>query len=313
MRISFVEKAIISIMDQLRALKYFVAVAKHNSFSKAALEFNVPASSLSRRIADLELSLGASLFKRSTRQVKLTEVGRNYFEQIKPILNQLTQTNESVKTYQSEPMGQLKINATMGFGEQKLIPILDEFSKLFPKIVLDITLSDAVSSLEHDDVDIAIRGGYAPNERVVAIKLQDNQFYAVAAKSYLDQADTPKTPLELKTHKGIFFRSPNGPIPWLSFVDDQWIDVSGQAVLVSNHGGLILQKVLQGDGICMLPKWAIAEYLENKELIELDIQPQVVSSTKTDSNIFLLYSKHRYLEPKIKVAVNFIIEKLKDS
>ena len=313
MRISFVEKAIISIMDQLRALKYFVAVAKHNSFSKAALEFNVPASSLSRRIADLELSLGASLFKRSTRQVKLTEVGRNYFEQIKPILNQLTQTNESVKTYQSEPMGQLKINATMGFGEQKLIPILDEFSKLFPKIVLDITLSDAVSSLEHDDVDIAIRGGYAPNERVVAIKLQDNQFYAVAAKSYLDQADTPKTPLELKTHKGIFFRSPNGPIPWLSFVDDQWIDVSGQAVLVSNHGGLILQKVLQGDGICMLPKWAIAEYLENKALIELDIQPQVVSSTKTDSNIFLLYSKHRYLEPKIKVAVNFIIEKLKDS
>jgi DNA-binding transcriptional LysR family regulator len=170
-------------MDQFRALKYFSAVAKTSSFTKAAAMYGVPPSSLSRRVADLENSLGATLLKRSTRDVKLTEVGQRYYAQVLDILNQLEQSNDAVRSYHAKPMGHLHISSMVGFGERILLPLLDEFSQLYPDVVLDVSLSDELSALSRDDVDIAIRGGYAPNERVLAIKLMNNQFIPVAAPS----------------------------------------------------------------------------------------------------------------------------------
>ncbi len=92
-------------MDQLRALRYFSKVVETGSFTRAARAFDVPPSSLSRRVADLEKSLGATLLKRSTRVVKLTEIGQNYYNQISDILNQLEHSNEAVRHYQARPMG----------------------------------------------------------------------------------------------------------------------------------------------------------------------------------------------------------------
>jgi len=162
-------------MDELRALRYFAAVAEIGSFTEAATQFGVPPSSLSRRVADLEKNLGAILLKRTTRKVTLTEIGREYLNQVQDILLQLEQSNESVRSYHSEPMGQLRISSMVGFGEQLLIPLLEEFSRLYPKIVLDINLSDELSTLARDEIDIAIRGGYAPNERVIATRLTENK------------------------------------------------------------------------------------------------------------------------------------------
>ncbi|MFP3681953.1 LysR substrate-binding domain-containing protein, partial [Pseudomonas sp. SIMBA_041] len=79
----------------------------------------------------------------------------------------------------------------VGFGEKILLPLLDEFGELYPEIVLDVSLSDELSALGRDDVDIAIRGGYAPNERVLAIRLMDNGFIPVASPSYLEMHGVP--------------------------------------------------------------------------------------------------------------------------
>ena len=115
-------------MDQLRAIRYFSKVVETGSFTKAAKLFDVPASSLSRRVSDLEKSLGATLLKRSTRLVKLTEVGRVYYNDMQQVLNQLEQSKETVRSYQTTPMGRLRISSMVGFGEKILLPLLDEFS-----------------------------------------------------------------------------------------------------------------------------------------------------------------------------------------
>ena len=172
-------------MDQLRAIRYFIKVVETSSFTKAGSFFNVPASSLSRRVADLEKSLGATLLKRSTRVVKLTEVGQAYYKQMCEVVSLLESSNEAVRSYQSEPMGKLSISAMVGFGEKVLLPLMEEFSALYPKVILDIHLSDELSAMGRDEVDIAIRGGYAPNERVVAIRLMDNNFIPAASPGYL--------------------------------------------------------------------------------------------------------------------------------
>jgi DNA-binding transcriptional LysR family regulator len=297
-------------MDQFRALRYFAKVVETGSFTQAAKSFAVPASSLSRRVTDLENYLGASLLTRTTRVVKLTEVGQTYYGQIQDILNQLEQSNDGVRSYHARPMGHLHISAMVGVGEPILFPLLDEFSQLYPDIVLDVSLSDELSALGRDDVDIAIRGGYAPNERVLAIKLMDNHFIPVAAPSYLAKMGTPNKASELIQHKGLYYRTPNGPTPWLCQIQGQWLDVSAPAVAVSNNGKWLAQKALAGEGIMMAPRWTISAYLHKAQLQELFFDPPLQISQSSDLAVYLLYQKQRYHVPKVKVAVDFLVSKI---
>ena len=298
-------------MDELRALRYFSKVVETGSFTKAASLFSVPPSSLSRRVADLEKNLGATLLKRSTRVVKVTEIGQIYYEQIQQVLHQLEQSNEAVRSYQAKPMGQLRISSMVGFGEQILLALLDEFSQLYPDIILDISLSDELSALGRDDVDIAIRGGYAPNERVQAIRLMANEFIPVAAPRYLLEMGTPNSVLELHQHKGLYFRTPNGPNPWLCELDGQWRDVSPPQVAVSNNGKWLAHKAIAGQGIMMAPGWMVAPYLQSGELQELVFDVVLKVSQNPDLAVYLLYQKQRYLVPKVKAAVDFIVARVK--
>ena len=299
-------------MDQLRAIRYFSKVVETGSFTKAAKAFGVPPSSLSRRVSDLEKSLGATLLQRSTRIVKLTEVGRVYYNDVQQILNQLEQSKETVRSYQTTPMGRLRISSMVGFGEKILLPLLEEFSALYPQIVLDVSLSDELSALGRDDVDIAIRGGYAPNERVLAIRLMDNEFIPVASPSYLEKYGVPEHVMALKEHRGLYFKAPAGPTPWLCYVDEQWHDVSGPVVAMSNNGPWLAQKASNGEGILMSTRWALASYLESGALQELTFEHELAVTQHADMAIYLLYQKQRYLVPKVKAAVDFLVGKIKE-
>jgi len=292
-------------------MRYFSKVVETSSFTKAARAFNVPPSSLSRRVADLEKSLGATLLKRSTRMVKLTEVGQIYYNDVQKILSQLEQSNETVRSYQTMPMGRLRISSMVGFGDKILLPLLDELSALYPEIVLDVSLSDELSTLGRDDVDIAIRGGYAPNERVLAIRLMDNGFIPVASPSYLEKHGVPKSAMELKEHDGLYFKTPTGPTPWLWHMDGQWLDVSGPAIAISNSGPWLAKKACNGEGILMSTRWALASYLKSGALQELKFDHELAINQNSDMAVYLLYQKQRYLVPKVKVAVDFLVERLK--
>lgn len=297
-------------MDQLRAIRYFSKVVETGSFTKAAKLFDVPPSSLSRRVSDLEKSLGATLLKRSTRIVKLTEVGRVYYNDVQQILNQLEQSEETVRSYQTTPMGRLRISSMVGFGEKILLPLLDEFSALYPQIVLDVSLSDELSTLGRDDVDIAIRGGYAPNERVLAIRLMDNGFIPVASPSYLATHGTPNHVSELRGHKGLYFKTPTGVTPWLCHIDGQWQDVSAPAVAISNNGSWLAKKACAGEGILMSTRWALTGYLASGALQELTFEHRLAITQHADMAVYLLYQKQRYSVPKIKAAVDFLVERI---
>jgi DNA-binding transcriptional LysR family regulator len=297
-------------MDQLRALKYFAAVAELGSFTKAASKFSVPPSSLSRRVADLEKSLGASLLKRTTRSVELTEIGREYLEQIQDILQQLEQSNESVRSYHEKPMGRLRISSMVGFGERILLPLLEEFSALYPEVVLDIGLSDELSSLGRDDIDIAVRGGYAPDERVLAIRLMENEFVLVASPAYLEQNGTPSNPQELRKHPGLYFRTPVGPHSWFYQQNSQWHTAAVTPGAISNNGKWLAEKAKKGDGIMMAPRWAIGDYIQQGYLQEVSFEPKLTITQNNDMAIYLLYQKQRYLVPKVKVAIDFIVSRV---
>lgn len=295
-------------MDKLRALTYFISVAETGSFTRSAEQFHVPPSSLSRRIADLEQHLGATLLSRNTRSVQLTEVGRQYAHQVTPLLQRLAESEESVRSYAEEPQGVLRISSMVGFGETLLRPLLKELQARYPKITLDVHLTDTVSMLEKDDIDLAIRGGYVPNERIVARRLMDNHFVPLAAPAYLQTYGKPSDALALKQHHGLYFRTPTGPTPWLAKIGDQWRNVSGPAQLITNDSQWLKTSACRGDGIIFLPKWVCAEEIASGQLVELSFDEPTNITPDSDFAVYLLYKKHRYSVPKIRVAVDLIIK-----
>lgn len=299
-------------MDKLRALNYFAAVAETGSFSQAAKQFKVPPSSLSRRVADLEADLGATLLLRSTRVVKLTEIGQQYYQTIRGLLDQLAEADESVRTYQAEPQGILTISAMTLFGEARLVPLLDAFRARYPKITLDLHLSDEVTQFSRGGVDLAFRGGFAPNERVVAVRLLSNEFAPVAAPSYVKQFGMPDSPADLAHHRGLFYRSPQRTTPWLGLVDGVWQDVAPPAEVISNAGSWLLEQVLAGRGILMLPPWASKPYIESGQLQAIEFDPPLRMTLQGEPGVFMLYPKQRYQVPKVKAAVDFFTAALKE-
>ena len=193
-------------MDKLRALEYFLRVSETSSFSQAAELLDVPASSVSRRIQDLEHLLGIALFYRSTRVVKLTELGTLYLEQVKPAMAALTLADEVVGQHAETPSGVLKITVAPDYGQFRLLPALAKLRKRYPDIVCDVELTDEITSLTQNNVDIAIRATATLPERAVARKLADGRFVMVASPSYLSRQGTPGTVAELQTHKAMLYR-----------------------------------------------------------------------------------------------------------
>ncbi|MGY5451283.1 LysR substrate-binding domain-containing protein [Agarivorans sp. MS3-6] len=297
-------------MDKLRALHYFAHLAESGSFTQTAEAFSVPPSSVSRRISDLEALLKQQLLQRSTRQVKLTELGALYYQQILPALHGLSDAEDLLKQQQQHPSGMLSISAMPSYGELCLAPVLNKFSQLYPDIILDLHFSDQLSNLRRDQIDIAIRGGKAPDERIVAKRLSENRFVLCASPKYLALHGQPTSPEELNLHPCLRYRSPELVLPWLYKAQQQWQELQPPIRLISNHGATLVNAALAGEGIALLPEWGISEQLAQGSLVKFDVGQDIRVSKADSTGIYLLYQGLKYQIPKIRVAVNFLLEQL---
>ena len=299
-------------MDKLRAIHYFIATVEHSGFSAAAKKYSVPASSVSRRVSDLEQLLGAQLINRTTRHISLTEVGELYYQQVRRLTQLESDAEALIQAYQKEPSGTLSISSVTGFGQTYLIPVIDDFRQQYPSVRVRVELNDALTKLPDGNTDLAIRAGFAPDERVMAVKLMSNEFIPVASSGYLQKHGTPHNSDELRDHHGLFYLSPNGPIRWWSYIDSNWQEVSAQEKLATNSGSWLINRVIAGEGVAMLPKWSVQQAIESEQLQELSFsQPVSVSPDRTNA-VYLLYRKQAYMNPKIQVAVDFIRERLQE-
>jgi DNA-binding transcriptional LysR family regulator len=293
-------------MDKIRALRYFLKVAETSSFTMAAKALSVPASSVSRRIRDLEAELKIDLFHRSTRVVKLSALGQIYYEQVKDIVAALDNADDFVSQRSEVPSGVLRITAMPGYGTLVLQPVLEKLRKFYPEIILDVELTDQVSDISKNEVDIAIRASSVLPVRAVARKLSDNRFVLMASPEYLETNGVPMKTEDLVNHQTLLYRGPNGILHWQAKTDDTWRELSTKPVYISNDGSALIQAVLAGQGIALLPKWAVGN-----ELRELGMEEERVSVTRAlDSGIYLLYLKPRYRILKIKAAVDFLVAEL---
>ena len=297
-------------MDKLRALQYLLKVADTLSFSQAAKAFGVPASSISRRVADLEAELGVELLHRTTRTVRLTEIGEVYLEQVRAGIAQLNDADDLVGRRGSTPSGTLRISAMPSYGRVLLMPALHDFSERYPDIVLDVQLSDALVDLGRDQIDIAIRGGRLPQDRVVARKLDPNRFVLAASPLYLQRMGTPRTPSDLQGHRALMYRGPNAVVKWQAQDDGAWREIPVTPAFISNDGTSLIAMACRHRGLVLLSEWGLKDPLRRGELVEVMLDRPVGVSRGEEMGIYLLYLQTRYRAAKVRVAVEFLTRRL---
>lgn len=304
-------------MDKIRALRYFKRTAELNSFSLAAKEFNVPASSISRRIKDLESELGVELIKRSTRHVSTTELGSVYYNNIIEVLLKLDEADELVSQAQGAFEGKLRISVMPDYGEKVLSDVILKFRKQYPDIVLDLDYSYDLVDFAKDPVDIAIRAGFVSEERVIAKQLSHSIFKLVASpellNSLLTQYNTQALSLEDIASSPIFqVNTLNGLVSWWAQMNDNWQKISVSPTLISNSGNTLLKACINHEGLALFPEWWVSAHLARGELVEVPTQVPISCTSLGGMNMYILYQQAKYQIPKIKHCVDFIIEHLKD-
>jgi DNA-binding transcriptional LysR family regulator len=297
-------------MDHFKAMQSFVTVVECGSFSAAASQLGRPVSSVSRLMSELECELQAQLLHRTTRQLRLTEVGTLYLKECRHLLQGLGQARELVASYQQEPKGTLRICSMSSYGERVLIPALEGFSERYPEILLDVELNDNIQDIAYQGVDLAFRGGRLPEERLIAHRLADNRFLLCASPNYLTTYGTPQNELDLARHRAIYYRSPQGIIPWR--IRDQAGEhiVAITPTLITNSTQQMLDQLRLGRGLCMAPRWSIAPYLNSGEVVLVPMEPAPMIGTTDDLGVYLLFPRSSYQIPKIRCAVDYFKNEL---
>ena len=298
-------------MDRLRAIEYFLKVAELGSFTAAGRAFGVPASSISRRVQDLEAALGITLLHRTTRSVSLTELGTVYLEQVRPALKALDHAGDLVTDRPSAPSGLLRITANPGYGRLLLMPVIHKLRARYPDLVIDVELTDQLYNLASHEVDIAIRATATLPDRAIARKLAGTEMKLVAAPAYLAQFGVPRRLSDLSTHRTLLYRGPDRLIAWQARTERGWEDVQTHPVFICNVGRELIEQAVAGAGLTLAFAWGVEAELARGELVHVPLEDAELTITRSDdAGIYLLYNQPKYRLNKIKAAVDFLLAEL---
>ena len=298
-------------MDQLRALRYFSKLAQTLSFSETADYFRVPSSSVSRRIKDLEENLGIELFLRTTRSVSLTDLGVLYLAEIKTALQTIEIADEMCKAQSISPSGTVRITAMPAYAELYVLPAIDKMRKLYSDLEFDLNITDQTLSLSSNDADIAIRATSDLPEQVVARRLSKHNFILVASPDFINQNGKPQTSDDLNLFPIFMYRTPRGVLNWQAQKNQTWKDIDLIPKYVSNHGQSLLESVVAGQGIALLPSWGVAKEISTGQLQEIILKDGSLSTSgDLKMSMYLLYHPPKFQLKKIKLTVDFLYREL---
>ena len=290
----------------LDTLETFRAVAAAGSFAAYARQLNVAPSSVSRQIAGLEKALQVRLFDRTTRRLVLTEAGATYLARITPLLEDLTQAGEAARDQLTDPTGRLRVATSVAFAERWLLPRLSGFAQRYPKIQLDLQLSDTQVDLRSEGIDLAIRFGAAIHGDYVVRRLRATRYHLVASPGYLAQQGRPNLPLDLQHQSCLQMPYPGFETNWRIRQSDKppMTVPLGPGSVISNP--LALRRAALLDlGIAMLADWMVEEDLTAGALIDL-FPDHEASPGGFDTAAWILYPTRSYVPAKLRAFVDWI-------
>ena len=236
----------------LEDLQVVLKVAEFRSITAAATHLDMRTATASAALKRVESTLGAELFIRTTRQLRLSSVGERYIPQCEQALLMLDQARQNMKEDLDIVDGELRISVSSDLGRNLIIPWLDEFMETYPKVSLRTNISDSNIDFYRDSVDMALRYGSPDDANLYGFKICNVPGLLCATQAYLDENGTPKHPHDLASHNGLFYQL-------YDIIHDVWefsqggtdykIKMSGNRA--SNDGDLVRRWCVAGKGLAV--------------------------------------------------------------
>ncbi len=285
----------------LTDLRVFILVARRAGFAAVAQELGVSPAYVSKRIALLEQNLNVVLLHRTTRRVTITEEGERIYEWAQRILHDVDQMMDELSDVRQVPQGMLRIISSFGFGRQVVAPALSALAKQYPQLELRFDVEDRLVDLANEGVDLDIRIGddIAPN--LIARKLGTNYRILCASPSFLAQHGTPKQLADLATCSCLVIKERDHPFGIWQLQNKEGehaIKVTGP--LSSNHGEIVHQWCLDGQGIALRSWWDVCDNIASGHLVH------VLPEYYQPANIWAVYVSRLATSAKVRITVEFL-------
>jgi DNA-binding transcriptional LysR family regulator len=283
-------------MADLNEIAVFVRVAQFESFSRAAHALGMPVSTVSRKVAALEAELGVTLLQRTTRKLALTSQGRDYFNQCSEPLNLLFDAERVLTQSQKKPEGSLKISVPVVLGQGPFLEFISDFLKNYPRIKIDLFITNVFLDLIAENVDVGIRFGELKDSTLVAKKLGSQVRYVVASPEYLKDRKPPTKPEDLKLHQCVLLNGKNSEAEWelLNGRKRARIRVSGP--ISSRDFQSVSTFVYRGHGVGFLPSTYCNDNIRKGELLRL-----LPGWTSKELEVHTVYPTRDFLPSRLHV------------
>lgn len=290
-------------MDRLTSMRVFAAVARLGSFAAAAEELDISNTMCSKFVRDLESNLGARLINRTTRQLSLTEVGSTYHKKVIDILTEVEEAEQCVSELQNEPVGTLRIMSLPSFGSFHIARAIKGYKQQYPKVAIELNLSDDFDNLVDKGMDLAFRVGELEDSSVVALKISSSRLIVCASPEYLKENGTPQTPEALQEH--VCLVTSNNVIftpHWTFNIDGVKTEFDIKSdYLTSNIADSLRVAAINGSGLIQLPSYMIGLDIQSGRLMPIleKFEPKPLP-------INLVYAHRKHMSVKIRSFVDYM-------
>lgn len=286
-------------------LTVFVQVVENGSFSRAAKQLAMANSAVSRVVKRLEEKLGVNLINRTTRQLRLTEEGSQYFRLVQKILQDMAAAEAEMSAVHEVPQGVIRVDSAMPMVLHLLVPLSAKFNERYPHIQLSLASSEGYINLIDRKVDIALRAGELDDSGLRARHLFDSHFRVVASPEYLAKHGLPQSTEDLANHQCLGFTEPTSLNIW------EVLDAQGNPYKISPHftansGEILRSLCLSGCGIACL-----SDFLVDNDITEGKLIPLLTEQTSNKTLPFnAVYYSDKAVNFRLRVFLDFLVEEL---
>jgi DNA-binding transcriptional LysR family regulator len=291
-------------MDHMVALRVFRKVVELESFAQAAKALQLSPAAVSKNVGELERHVRARLLNRTTRRMSLTEAGSIYYQQVRRILDDIEDADRSLGTLQNVPSGLLRVTAPVSLTLLALSPAIPAFLARHPELSLDLNLDDRRVDIVKEGYDVAIRGSDRIEESsLVARKLLTLDHVVCASPDYFRQRGQPRRPEDLRHHDCVQFTLSGHADDWEFRQGEETVrvPVDGRYKVTSSFA--VRDALLAGFGVSLIPRRYVADDLARGALgTALD------DWSKVETSVYAVYPSRRYLVPKVRAFVDFIVD-----
>lgn len=284
---------------------YFIAVARHQNFRKAATECGVSASAISHAISGLEERLGVRLLNRTTRSVTLTAAGEEMLATIQDPMEGLERAIENLNRYREAPSGRIRLNVMEDAATLILQPVLPAFLEHYPDVEVDVSVTNRLVDVIGGGFDAGIRyGGTVPEDMIAQSLSAKIPWVAAAAPAYLERAGTPQQPEDLRDHHCIRIRLGNDQLyDWEFDMDGETVAFETPGQVTIDQSGIMLGLGLQGAGVIYGTRPLLQPHFDSGALV-----PVLTEWSSLGPGFQAYYSGRRHLPAGLRLLIDLIRE-----